>query len=802
MLQIKGATEKLQLVTSVAGAIDVSVDFAVWDLATGAPTIDSPSSQVTAITTQGTTDILAVAGANLSRRVKRLVARNKASTGSNTVTLQRVTAGPVTTEDVEVVLPAGSSLVVNELGTPSVIAPTSVLGVGGFYDAQADFGFVGDLVTVFDGACSTAANTKITSATAAFTTNAKVGQRITLAGAGASGAQYTGTIAAIDSATQVDVSPAISTTVSAKGLSFGTDNGAAITLMQNTVNNATFPGARILFGRSPTNAFGFPARVVFNKPAQIEGIGGGHTADTGDYTRIGGTRLAWWGTDSDSGVNYSAFFEFSPSGVQSLKRVAFRSCWLDCRNGDQNEALFGLKLNSCHGFMLNDFFIMDALAVGLITNVDADPTEAKDTTRWSIKNFCVRELDNPQAGAMTTPILMTSAVTLSATPQSLTVAANTLPAAGYCWVASNMGYPVLVRYTGGGGTTTLTGCVVSAEEAINAPATVNGSNVVQAVPSNAACTLFDGATTANTCCALMEMSQLSHGATWGPAAMEYRNADSIECQQIMINGGNATADGAINRTRKPGVRFCGSNSSDTLAARNNVFKGGSAGAGGVFVAGVLNTGSRMSAMPGPNYWSLYQMGNGEPIPVVEGSAFFDWQPNGGFGYGQRGSGSVADQAISAATLTLITGSLIQVPPQGFQVGAKFRWKLRCSKTAAGVAARNFFIRIGTAGTTADGIVAQFTSGTPTGAVDRADIEIEMTIRTLGASATATAHQTLNHDLDATGFVNKAGEVIAGSMSAFNSTTAKQFIGLSLTTGASEAITVQSCGVECINPANP
>jgi hypothetical protein len=394
-------------------------------------------------------------------------------------------------------------------------------------------------------------------------------------------------------------------------------------------------------------------------------------------------------------------------------------------------------------------------------------------------------------------------VTLTTTPQSLTVAANTLPASGYCWVASNLGYPVLVRYTGGGGTTTLTGCVVSAEEAVNAPATVNGSNVVQAVPGNAACILFDGGTTANTCCGTAKMLQLSHGTTWGPAAMEYRNADSIDCQQPMINGGNATNDGAINRIRKPGVRFCGSNSSDTLAARNNVFKSGSAGAGGVFVAGVLNTGARLSAMPGPNYWSLYQMGNGEPIPVVEGNAFFDWQPNGGFGYGQRGSSSVADQVVAAATLTLLTGSLIQVPPQGFQVGTKFRWKLKGSKSAAGTAVRNFFIKIGTAGTTADGTVATLLSlGTVSAAVDHGAWEVEMTIRTLGAAATAQAHLVLQHQLAATGLSSNNPDVNAGTMAAFNSTTAKQFVSLCLTTGASEVITFQSCGVECINPANP
>jgi hypothetical protein len=404
---------------------------------------------------------------------------------------------------------------------------------------------------------------------------------------------------------------------------------------------------------------------------------------------------------------------------------------------------------------------------------------------------------------MTTPILMTSAVTMTTTPQSLTVAANTLPAAGYCWVACNMGYPILVRYTGGGGTTTLTGCVVSAEEAVNAPATVNGSNVVQAVPGNAACIVFDGGSGANTCCGTMEIMQLSQGTTWGPAAMEYRNCDSIQTTQVIINGGNATNDGAINRIRKPGVRLNGSNSSDTLAARNNTFRGGSAGAGGISAMGVLNTGSRMSAMCGPNYWNWYELGNGEAIPTVEGNCYFDWQPNGGITYGQRGSASVADQAVPAATLTLLTGSLLAVPPQGFQVGTKFRWKLRGSKTAAGVAARNFFIKIGTAGTTADGTVATFLSlGAVTAAVDIGDWEVEFTVRTLGAAASGVAHLVMQHQLAATGLSANNPDVNVGTMATWNSTTAKQFISLCLTTGAAEAITFQSCGVECINPANP
>jgi hypothetical protein len=803
MLLLASTSDIIRVITDAAGDIEVH---ASW-VDNNAGAITPGRTNTPSITTATTTTVVGSPGASTQRNVRTLSVRNNSATVANKVGIEHFDGTNAVMMIQPTMSPGEAMLWIDGEGWEYYNADGSIREPGAsrgnfFYSAQDDFGFVGDLVTTFDGACNTAANTKITSASAGFTANAKVGHRITLAGAGASGAQYTGTITAIDSNTQVNVSPAIATTVSAKGASFGTDNSAAITAMVNEINNATFPGATIVFGRSRTNSYGFPSRVVFNKPAQIQGIGGGHTADSGDYTRLGGTRLAWWGTDSDSGVPYSAFFEFSPAGAMSLKRVAMRSCWLDCRNGDQNEALFGLKLHSCHAFMLDDFFIMDPLAVGLITNVDADPTEAKDTTRWSIKNFCVRALDLPQAGAMTTPVTTSSAVTLSTTPQSLTVAANTLPAAGYAWIQSNLGYPCLVRYTGGGGTTTLTGCVVSAEEAVNAPATVSGSNVVQACPGNAACMLFDGSTTANTCLGTAEMMQLSHGTTWGPAAIELRNCDSIQFLSPVINGGNATSDGAINRVRKPGVRLNGSNSSDTLASRNNVFRGGSAGAGGINVMGVLNTGARLSAMSGPNYWSMYELGNGEPIPVVEGSTFFDWQPNGGFGYGQRGGASVADQAISAATLTQLTGSLIAVPPQGFQVGAKFRWTFKASKTAAGTAARTFHVRIGTAGTTADAIVASFTMGTPTAAVDQAEFIVELVVRTLGAAATAYAYLRMTHQLAATGFSTLPGECINGSMSTFNSTTAKQYISVSVTTGAAEAITVQSCGVECLNPANP
>jgi len=668
------------------------------------------------------------------------------------------------------------------------------------YNAVTDFNFVGDLVTVFDGAMNSGSPT-LTCATSAPFAATDVGKRITVARAGASNAQLTTSIIGFTSPSVVTLGASAGSTVTNSGVSFGTDNTAAITAMQNAINNAAFPGARIVFPRSATNAYGFPTQVTFNKAVQIEGMGGGHTVDTGDYTRIGGTRLAWWGTSLDGGSLFKPFFEFSPTGVQSLKRVSMRHIWLDCRNGDQNESIIGLKLASCHAFILHDFFIMDAAGIGIWTDIDSDPTEAKDTTRFLISQYCSRQLDNP-VGAVTTPITTSSAVALTTTPQSLTVAANSLPASGYVWIETNLGYPVLVSYTGGGGTTTLTGCTICAEDVINAPATVNGSNVVQAVPGNGTCLKFSGGTGANTCCGTILQAQLSHGTTWGPAAIEIYNSDSVEYLSIYINGGSNTSDGAINRIRKPGVRLNGSNTSATLAARNNTFRGGSAGAGGMSAMGVLNTGTRLTAMSGPNYWDLYQMGNGEALPIVEGNTYFDWQPNGGIRTGPRGSSSVADQAIPAATLTQILGSLISVPPQGFQVGTVFRWRFNMTKTAGGTAASVFHIRIGTAGTTADGIVATFTTGLGTAAIDTAVVEVTMTIRTLGGAATVTANLMINHNLAATGWLVIPTACINGTMAAFNSTTAQQFISMTITSGASVVPTVQSCVAECINPANP
>lgn len=687
------------------------------------------------------------------------------------------------------------------------------------FDAQTDFGFVGDLISVGElqaagsSVVMTSGSPTITlTVSAPFVVGRDEGKRIIVEGAGATNAPLVTTILSVSSTSVATLSSNAGTTVTSSttveiNVSFGTNNAAAITAMTTLVNttNAVFPGVRIFFGPSETNAYWFTSPVVFNKPVQLEGIGGGHTADSGNYTRIGGTRLAWGGTTFDGGTNFGAFFTFVPTGVQSLKRCAVRSLWLDCRNNNQNQALIGLKLSSCHGSIVEDFFVADALAVGIWTDIGTTPTEAKDTTRFSFQDICFRQLDNGTIAALapvTTPFLMTSAVVLTTTPQNLTVAANALPAAGYLWTETTAGNPALVKYTGGGGTGTLTGCIVAIENVVNTPTTVNGGNIVQACPGNGAAMLMAGGSGANTCCGMLTMLQVSHGTTWGPAGVEFYNSDSIIVNQMMMNGGNATDDGAINRIRKPGVRLNGSIVSTTLAARNNFFLNGDPSTGGVSQMGVNNAGARLLAQAGPNYWEFMQLGNGAPVPVVEGDSYFQWNPNGGFLLGS--AVAIASQTITAATLTLITGSLIAVPPQGFQIGTTLRWALSMSKTAAGTAARTFFIKIGTLGTTADATVATFTNaGVGTAAIDQGRLVVTFTVRgPLGAACAGVAESMLSHNLAATGFGTKATDYTQATMATWNSATAQQFISLHVTTGAAEVITVQQCVLTVLNSANP
>lgn len=679
---------------------------------------------------------------------------------------------------------------------------------GQVFDAQADFGFVGDLWTTL--ATSAVTGTALTDSTNPFTA-ADVGKRVVVpragAGSGVNAAALITTIAAYVNAGQVTLTTGATNNVTTASVSYGTDNSAAEALMVSTINGLTWAGAKVVFGDSPTNRYGIQTALVFNKPCQIEGIGGGHTADAGDWKPIGGTCLAWWGSSSDGGTPFGAMITFVPTGAQALKRVALRHIWLDCNNNGQNSILYGLKLVSCQGHMIEDFYIMDAGAQGIWLDVGSTPTEAKDTTRFSHKDLCFRQLDHTP-GVTTTPTTTTSVITLTTSGQSLVLAAaNGLTTAGYVWVTTNLGYPVLVRYTGGGGTTTLTGCTISAEDAVNAPATFSGAYVVQASPGNGGAYKLNGPVGANTCLGVIQMIQVSYGTTWGVEAIQFLNADSILFIQPSLNGGSNVAEPNGNRRRRPGVQFNGSNTNAGLASRNNVFWMGDPGSlngGGCVSTGLNSAGAALSYPAGPNKWYNYQLANGAVIPTVEGSSQFIWTTNGGMTPGENGPAVVTTTTVGSASSAII--ARVPIPPQGLQIGMTVRCRWTMSKTPAGTAARITGVKLGTTGTTSDTTVNSV-SRAGTAAADEGTEELVFCVTgPLGATCTSVMTSALNKGLvTAAGLLAAAVafDLMAGTPVAFNSSGGQTWLSFFMTTGSAEVVTIlPPVVVEVLRGANP
>lgn len=167
----------------------------------------------------------------------------------------------------------------------------------------------------------------------------------------------------------------------------------------------------------------------------------------------------------------------------------------------------------------------------------------------------------------------------------------------------------------------------------------------------------------------------------------------------------------------------------------------------------------------------------------------------------RNSNSGTPQAVTAATLTYIAGSSIAVPAGKLRLGTVFRWQLDITKSAAGTAARNWFLKIGTAGTTADATILTFgASVVPTAVVDTGWIDCKVTIMgPLTSSCICRGSMKMGHKLATTGLANQSQEQIFDATSAaFNATTANLIVGLALTTGAAEVITIQQVDVEAWN----
>lgn len=180
------------------------------------------------------------------------------------------------------------------------------------------------------------------------------------------------------------------------------------------------------------------------------------------------------------------------------------------------------------------------------------------------------------------------------------------------------------------------------------------------------------------------------------------------------------------------------------------------------------------------------------------NSFLSVRDSAGVVRGHRNNFSTASQSPAAGTRTYITGSAIQIGTRGLQAGTCFRWTISVTKTAAGVAASTYTVAVGTAGTTADTDRLSFTKPAGTAAVDEGVIQIWATVRSVSAAGTMVGEFRMTHNLENTGHLVIPGVAVNTISAAFDTSAAGLFVGLTVTSGAADALTFQLVQAEAWN----
>lgn len=159
--------------------------------------------------------------------------------------------------------------------------------------------------------------------------------------------------------------------------------------------------------------------------------------------------------------------------------------------------------------------------------------------------------------------------------------------------------------------------------------------------------------------------------------------------------------------------------------------------------------------------------------------------------------SVAQQAVAAATLTYLTGSALAIPQGAYlRAGSRFRWRWNMAKTGAGTATSTIAIVFGTAGTTADTARVSFTKPAGTAAADEGWCEVNATVRNISNTAGVVVGTfTLGHNLAATGHAQIPFVAVTTVSSGFDNIVDGLIVGLVITTGAADVITIEQLSAE-------
>lgn len=165
------------------------------------------------------------------------------------------------------------------------------------------------------------------------------------------------------------------------------------------------------------------------------------------------------------------------------------------------------------------------------------------------------------------------------------------------------------------------------------------------------------------------------------------------------------------------------------------------------------------------------------------------------------NGSVAQQAVGAAARTYLTGSALKIPG-GLKVGMRFRWRFNVAKTAAGTAASTFDIAVGAAGTTADTARVSFAKPAGTAVADEGVVTVDAVVRAVSNTAGKLVGEfVLVHNLAATGHATIPVVAVSTVSASFDNDDNDLYVGLCLTSGAADAITIEYLDAEVIGVPN-
>ena len=145
--------------------------------------------------------------------------------------------------------------------------------------------------------------------------------------------------------------------------------------------------------------------------------------------------------------------------------------------------------------------------------------------------------------------------------------------------------------------------------------------------------------------------------------------------------------------------------------------------------------------------------------------------------------------------TYLTGSALTVPPGLLRVGTVMFWTFSATKNNLGTATCIWTPRFGTLGTTGDAALTTFTMGAQTAATDTGMGQMQLVVRTAGASGIVQLSFLFQHGLAAggTAAVGMNAQFTQGftfTSGALNLNTAALIFGLSCNPGASAIWTFQ------------